>query len=71
MILERKICVKKILDKLVSIILTLIGFISVVIVVWLLLQPIYVRKIFFNACMNDGNNETKCHQILDELDKLS
>lgn len=24
-----------------------------------------------NACMNDGNNETKCHQILDELDKLS
>ena len=71
MIIERKICVKKILDKIVSIILVLIGFISVGIVIWLLLQPIYARKIFFNTCMNDSNDEAKCKQILDELDELS
>ena len=59
---EQKICAKKILDRIVSFILTTIG-------IWFIL-PYYTEYNYIQTCVEEGHDKNLCQQIWEELEKL-
>ncbi len=67
---EQKICAKKILDRIVSFILTTIGICAILtICIWLIL-PYYTEYNYIQTCIEEGHDKNWCKQIWEELEKL-
>ena len=70
MIKEQQICVKKILDKTVTVILNILGILVLLIVFYLLFYSYFEKQSFVRKCTSKGLNAEKCENIWFELKKI-
>ena len=67
---EQKICAKKILDRIVSFILTTIGICAILTIgIWFIL-PYYTEYNYIQTCVEEGHDKNLCQQIWEDLEKL-
>lgn len=67
---ERQICVRLILDKLVSLIYRCVGYIVILAILVFFLYPYYQEYDYMKNCQQDGRSKSRCEQTWKELRAL-
>ena len=67
---EQKICAKKILDRLVSFLLTVIGICAILVICICFILPYSQEINYIQTCMEEGHDKNWCQQVWEELEEL-
>ena len=67
---ERQICVRPILDKIVSFIYRCVGYIVILAILVFFLYPYYQEYDYMKNCQQDGRSKSQCEQTWKELRAL-
>ena len=67
---ERQICVRPILDKIVSFVYRCVGYIVILAILVFFLYPYYQEYDYMKNCQQDGCSKSQCEQTWKELRAL-